>query len=367
MPASNVSQPYFGRAWSLSIATQKSGTFTVRSLVADGESPLRMTFAVDTYALMVYWTAQIMIYGLSADTSGAITAGAPNYGDMLTLNQPLAMGDTVNLSAGYESAASGSFDSQANLIYTGRIIQAVVTRENVVDYKLILRCAVGLMEDMFNLVSLPIPANTSALEAIQQVCSQPQANLPKVDIDAVAQQKLSQAKLPRGSAIHGKPYEVIQKLVKQCGLFSWISPNGLNIRSFDPSLPLPQPSCIYAPPNLPGTSQAGATNAPIKSTLLGVPEQTQNGIVFRVLLDSSVKVGDAVQLAPGTFLSPYAMTVPGLPVVPSRNGTYIVNGVRHVGDSRGRGDDWYTQVTGVTPNFFPSFLLGTQPQSQKHG
>lgn len=361
MPSQNQAQPYFGRAWSLSIATQHSGTFTVRSLVGKGEEPLRMTFAVDTYALMVYWTAQITIYGLTATTSAAI---AQDAGDLLTLNQPLEMGDTVVLSAGYQSSTSGSFDSQGNKIYTGRILQAAITRENVVDFRLILRCVVGLMEDMFNQVSLALPAGTSALEAIQRICSQPQANVP-VDIDPVAQQKLSQAKLPRGSAVYGKPYEAIQKIVKQNSLFAWIAPNGLNIRSFDPSVPLQKPSCVYAPPNLPGTYRSGTTNAPVKSTLLGVPEQTQNGIVFRVLLDPSVKVGDVVQLVPGAFITPYPMTRPDLRPVPSANGTYVVNGVRHVGDSRGHGDDWYTQITGVTPNFFPAFLLGTQPTSDR--
>jgi hypothetical protein len=95
----------------------------------------------------------------------------------------------------------------------------------------------------------------------------------------------------------------------------------------------------------------------VKPTIIGVPEQTQNGVTFKVLMDSDVRIGKVVQLAPGTIINPYEFTpMSNYPPVPSRNGLYIVAGIRYVGDSRGRGDDWYTEVTGVLWDFFPSFI-----------
>jgi len=47
-----------------------------------------------------------------------------------------------------------------------------------------------------------------------------------------------------------------------------------------------------------------------------------------------------------TIVNPYQFSpFQEYPSLPSRNALYVVAGVRHVGDSRGTGDDWYTEIT----------------------
>jgi hypothetical protein len=35
---------------------------------------------------------------------------------------------------------------------------------------------------------------------------------------------------------------------------------------------------------------------------------------------------------------------------------YIIGSLRHVGDSRGKGDDWYTEILGLSLDYFSNFL-----------
>ena len=119
------------------------------------------------------------------------------------------------------------------------------------------------------------------------------------------------------------------------------------------------PDYAYGPPNLSSYTSGGTTTGVIKPTLIGYPEGTQDGVMFRVLLDSAVKIWDVVQIAPGdsthrgtainSFQFQYGSTYQPQP---NAQGVYIVAGIKHVGDTRGNGDDWYTEITAMTPKFF---------------
>jgi hypothetical protein len=127
---------------------------------------------------------------------------------------------------------------------------------------------------------------------------------------------------------------------------------------FDPNAPIATPDFAYGPPNLAGDyTTGGTTTGSVKHTLIDTPEQTQDGIRFKVLMDSGLSIGNIVQIAPGSLPVPFAFTYGSQrPAVPNQPGIYVVQGLRHYGDSRGRAADWYTEVTGVTMNFFASFL-----------
>lgn len=359
--SSIASSPYFNRAWSIAVDTADGNHYVVRSLVGKGEEPLHVRFKIDTYALLAYWTAEVEIYNMSSQTASQLQSN-PNLGGFWKFNQPLVAGDSVAISGGYQSSTSGvSFDSNANKLYEGQVLQSVWTRENVVDFKLILRCVTGLLQDALNFTSFTLAKGATAFDAVNQICDQSQ--IQKENIDSASQTALSQSKFSRGQTVHGRPYEIIRQVVKQNNLWSWVSPNGLNIRSFDPRNPPESPDYAYGPPSLPSNYTTGGTQQGlVKKTLIGTPQQTQDGVTFRVLLDNNVKIGDAVQLAPGTVINPFPVQIGALPPVPSRNGLYVVAGVRHVGDSRGRGGDWFTEITALTMDFFANFL-----QSQSIG
>jgi len=351
---------YFGRAWRIELDTADGSQYVVSS--DQFSEALRATFTVEMYALQAYGRATVTLYNLDNSIAGQVAAGAPNVGNLWKFNQAVTAGNTVKISAGYKQSADGAFDPGPSLIYTGTVFQPIWTRENVVDYKLILRCVTALFSDMFNFASFPVAGGSTAFDILTQLCSPAKANIPIENIDAQAQQKLSQATLPRAQGIHGRPGDIIRQTLKQQHLLWWISPNGLNIRSFSFANAAP-PDFSYGPPNLPGSNANQSANArTIRTTLIGVPEQTQQGVLFRVLLDSDVKIGSIVKLAPGTIINAYQFQYgSGLPAVPNQTGTYVVVGVRHFGDTRGGGDDWYTEVNALTMDFFANWLGALTP------
>jgi hypothetical protein len=370
MPTAPPPLGAFGRSWQIQIATQDGGTFTISSRVADGETPLRVTFDIDTYALLAYWTAEITIYNLGNTTAKAILgdSGMPNTATLWKFNQPIIAGDTVSVSAGYQFAQAGPFNPASNNLFVGRVFQPIWTRENVVDWKLTLRCVNQLIADAFNDVNLTIPEGRTAQQAINAVCGA--ANIT-VDQTQDTADKLAQVSDPRAQTFFGKPTEVLSGLLTPNGVSAWLSqdavdaPPNLHIRMFDPNNPPPTPDYAYGPPNIPGQyAPAGTTTGNVKQTLIGTPEQTQDGVQFKVLMDSGIHVGDMVQLAPGALIVPFRFQYNSTyPAVTSQSGQYVVQGVRHYGDSRGRAEDWYTEVTGVTMDFFQSFLQATTPSA----
>src|SRR6185312_16819013 len=132
MSAAPQPLPYFGRSWQLTVNTQTGKTYTISNATAES---LRVEFSVDTYALMVYWTANISIYNMSKEDGSSIQ-GIQNLNDFWKFNQPLKAGDNVTLCAGYQNNGIAAFSPDANIIFQGRVLQPVWTRENVVDLKL---------------------------------------------------------------------------------------------------------------------------------------------------------------------------------------------------------------------------------------
>src|SRR5579872_834100 len=355
-PSPAQAVPFFGRAWSIGIDTADGSHYVVRSSVGKGEDPLRVRFSVNTFMLLAYWTADVTIYNMRSDVAQSIISqGSIDLQNFWKYNQNVQLGDSLTLSAGYSGDSGTTFDADANLLFSGQVIQPVWTRERVVDFCLTLRCVTGLLQDAFNYASFPLSKGATAYDTVTKLCNQ--CSISQENIDPASKAALTQSKAPRGQVVFGRPYETIRQIAKQNNLSAWISPNGLNIRSFDPKKPPPDPDYAYGPANLSGAyTTSGTQQGIVKNTLLGTPEQTQNGVIFRVELDSSVKIGDTVQLAPGTLISPFPVQIAALPAVPSRNGIYVVAGVKHSGDSRGRGDDWVTEITGVTMDFFADFL-----------
>jgi hypothetical protein len=92
--------------------------------------------------------------------------------------------------------------------------------------------------------------------------------------------------------------------------------------------------------------------------LIGIPEQTQNGVNMTVLLNPSIKIGQAIQLADPRGVNQYrfgvglASSVSNLNAQQankiSSNGLYYVMAATHVGDSRG--NDWYTALNCLSIN-----------------
>jgi hypothetical protein len=202
-----------------------------------------------------------------------------------------------------------------------------------------------------------------------------------MDAAANAQERLQKLQYMRGFRELAKPGDIVRRIMNDSSLFAWVTPpapnskgqkSTLHVRSFD--VAPTKPDIAYQPPNLPPSPFTLTSN--VKPTLLGVPDQmstsggpsigvTQNGVIFRVLLDPEVRIGMVVQLVAGTVINKYQFNpFGGYPALPSRNALYMVAGVRHVGDSRGTGDDWYTEITGVLWQFFDAYMKMLTPSSK---
>jgi hypothetical protein len=386
--------PYFGRAWQVQIVTQAGATVTISS--SQFTEALRVIFKVEYRVLLAYPIGELTIYNISPGTLGAPpdNSGPPDQNTAvgLPLNTPtgvlgppqpqetptsqsgqlwqywqeVARGDQVTVCAGYQMGASGPWTPLSNIIFSGHVLQPLWSRENIVDWKLTLRCVLGLVEDSLNIVNFALPGGKNFYDVLAKTLEE--SGIKPAGPDAIDQETLEQLVMPRGQVFQNRPFDVIRGIAADNNLQAWIGPGGINVRSlgFDPTV---KPAYAYGPPNLPGSY---APNAPdstvIKHTLIGVPEQTQDGLIMRVLLDAQPLIGDTIQLAPETALNQFAVQIGQLPatsLAPTTGpgaGIYIVSGIRHYGDTRGKNDEWYTELTVVTANFFPDFLNPTAPQ-----
>ena len=88
--------------------------------------------------------------------------------------------------------------------------------------------------------------------------------------------------------------------------------------------------------------------------LIGVPEQTQDGVSFTTLLNPSIKIGQAIRLQATVNQYRYGVSLDDAKNNPriamqnklNPNGLYYVMRADHSGDTRG--NDWYTHVTALS-------------------
>jgi hypothetical protein len=108
---------------------------------------------------------------------------------------------------------------------------------------------------------------------------------------------------------------------------------------------------------IPYTSYIANTSIPIISVstgLIGVPEQTPQGINIRTLLNPKLKIGQLVQLTAGVNTFRRGLDLPSqvknigttLQAQTSADGLYYVMVAQHAGDTRG--NEWYTDVTALS-------------------
>lgn len=306
---------YFGRAWKLTVTPQATGEeWTVSNSSWDTEA-LKATFDVEQPANSSYWYADIVIYNFTAAAA-----------------QVIQKGDPVTLTAGYQSPGSG-------VIFQGKVFQPLWERANDTDYTLTLHCLVGLFEDETGYVTVPIAAGLSQAKAVEQVAEA--AGLAVESLDPVLSTRL----YPRGKSIAERARIFFDQVAIDNQLHCWIGWKGVNIRSLASTSTVPDQ--VYAPP-LTSTSQTQTARGITKYTLIGTPQQTEMGVAFRVLLDSDLQLGALVKIENAL--------VKRLPQVPMqyqvpflKDGLYVVAGLRHTGDTRGR--DWYSEVNAVVPNW----------------
>jgi hypothetical protein len=155
-------------------------------------------------------------------------------------------------------------------------------------------------------------------------------------------------RLPRGTTITGSPTKFFAQVAADNNLQMWMSAKGLNIRGLKTQGAGATPDFVYGPPFPPQITIHPDDASLYTPTMIGTPEQTQQGASFRILLDSRPTLCSLIKLE--------LSGMKALPIFPGQgpywfadDRTYIVAGLRHRGDTRG--NEWYTDVMGYTQDW----------------
>lgn len=231
----------------------------------------------------------------------------------------------VTLKAGYQSGAAG-------LIFEGEVLQVRSGRENVSDTYCHVLATSGGNGRNYATVNKALAAGHTHRDRIGVALDamKPFGIVPGF-ID-----ELGKRKFPRNFVAHGMAHDLLREVCEAAGATWHIQGNRLNI--------------LKAGTTLPG----GMIVINAKTGMVGLPEQTIEGVIVRCLLNPNLYPGGKVQLNNASIqqaaLSPSTgaqgtntLFGEGGILALSADGTYKIWRVEHEGDTRGQA--YYTTIT----------------------
>lgn len=287
-------------------------------LVVNGEnkaldvSSLRCTFRIEKMGYQAINFSEVSIYNLTGKTEQGIIQG----------------GMRVIVNAGYEGGPYGK-------IFDGDIFQPIRDRENNLDYKLTLHCMDG--DSILNnkIVKLTVNAGINQRQMIDQIATQ--AYTPKQVVHITPD--LSDKTLPRGKVFFGEPKKYFRQISQDNNAQFYVNDGQIHISKIT-DVP-PGEALVISPEN----------------GLIGTPQMVDHGITFRCLLNPIIKVNNPPMLVKidNSFIRQQKIQYGQLPTILDQDGIYKVAKLIFIGDTRG--NDWYTEVTGISsPGKIPVML-----------
>jgi hypothetical protein len=288
----------YGRDWTLLVV---SGTVENGQSEAIDLSQLRIKFVVKRSNIMTPNIADIRVYNLNPDTA-------------LRIKKEFK---AVIFEAGYVG--------NRGVIFKGNIKQVIIGRESATDTFVDIIAGDGDRAFNFAIMKSSIAAGvdlkTQVKEAIKSM------NLKGVTEGFL--DSLPDNKLPRGKVFYGNASDILRTLA-QTGNSEWsIQDEKVNLVKRDSFLP----------------------GAPVKlnvdSGMIGTPQQTNEGVNVKCLLNPNIKVGGRIEINNSSIARlkidlSVAGTSSNLPALLSNDGNYFVLVAEHSGDTRGV--DWYTSM-----------------------
>lgn len=281
----------YGRRWSLTASTLSK---------ALDLSQLRIRFKIKQWDLQTPNNAVIRLTNAAPDTIKALQ-------DEFT---------RVTLQVGYGGGQLGT-------IFDGNIIQVFDGRESQVDTMATIVAGDGDEAVNFSVTNQTLAAGSTLTEQFQAVI----ANFNGYGVKQGYIGALPANPLPRGKAAVGMTKDVMRRLAQQAGA-NWSIQNGrVNV----------MPITGYLP------GEAVVLNS--DTGMIGFPQQTQDGITVRCLINPKITVGGRVQIANQDIIkaqvSPAYTALNFLPRV-ADDGFYRVIVQDLIGDTRG--NDWYADL-----------------------
>lgn len=281
-------------------------------------SNLRIKFSVKQTDSQNPNTADIRVYNVEDSTALSM---------LINLNPPAGIGLTtpgrVILQAGYQS--------NYGVIFQGNIKQIILGRESATDTFVDIVAGDGHLAYNYAIVNTTVAAGSNPMN---QVNAAAQAmNAYGTGLGYIT--PLGAQSLPRAKVMYGNARNYL-KNVAQSTNTNWSIQNE-NIQ-FVPKQGL-----------LPGTAVVLTS----KTGLIGTPQQTNEGVNMKCLLNPMIKVGGAVNIAEATVqdfkINQTNINSPANVAAPlTQDGNYYVLTIEQTGDTRGV--EWYTSILGITQN-----------------
>lgn len=335
-------QSLWGQAWELTTtyATKGGGSSTVIvSSNAWEPEALRVTFDVlQAFNSSPLWYADISVYNLDDQTAQNIAVNAT----------------WATLKAGFQFGPQLS-----SIIWDGPVFQTLYTRENVVDQKLTLHC-VALPGALGDIVSFSMGQFSSQQQLVARMIQE--TNLPPISPasgtqGSVAAARMTATQYPRGNTVFGRVSRFLTQLADSNQVQQWNDGKQAYISEADSGSR--SPTYVYSPAFPPGSTGNDGGLTGVNESIIGTPQQIQQGVVFTVLLDPRLKV----QLPPLlvqlvrtniTQLERTPTVNSDLPTALASNLLFFAGQVRHTGDTRG--NEWQTEVTGWSTAYAQTLL-----------
>lgn len=282
-------------------------------------SELRIKFAVKRSNTMTPNTADIRVYNLEIETAKRIRKEFSR----------------VILQAGYE----GNF----GVIFQGNIKQVILGRENSTDTFIDIIAGDGDRAYNFAVVNATLAAGATQLEQVNAAIN---AMVPKGVTKGYVQLG-STEKLPRGKVMYGNSINYLRNVAQSTDQ-DW-SIQDEKVQFVGLTTYLPGERVIL-------TSKTG---------LIGTPQQTNEGVNMKCLLNPLLRVAGRVEIDNDSVQDlKINLDIPNsaanIPAPKTADGVYYILVVEHLGDTRGL--EWYSNLitlnVDVTTNPINSVQIG---------
>lgn len=264
-------------------------------------SNFRIVFNVKKSDSQTPNSAQIRIYNLTQDTANKIRSEYQN----------------VILQAGYES--------NYGVIFSGNIKQLLFGRENGTDSFVDLSCGDGDKAYNYAIVNTTLSAGSNVNQHIEACLgSMSSSNISKGYLP-----DLSTSSLPRGKVLFGMSRDYLRKASESTET-SWSIQDG-KLQFVKLTEVLPNQAVVL-------TSKTG---------LIGTPEQTNDGIKVKCLLNPLLKIASQINLNEDSIANAKLQKTDkdaqvNAPSPINKDGFYRILVIEHNGDTRGQ--DWYSDL-----------------------
>lgn len=276
-------------------------------------SEMQFVFQTQAFTISTPHNIQLRIYNLAPNTAKKITEE----------------GADIQLSAGYE----GNFGP----IFQGQIVQSRIGRENATDTYLDITGIDGDLGYNFNVISVAVSSGTDVISRIGTISKAAGIKLGTIKAPNDG------AKLHRGRTYFGLARDHLNGLCGTIGA-DWNIHNGeLEVVS----------QSAYKDGDIPTLTSA--------TGMIGVPEQTNEGIAIRVLMNPNIEQNMAVRIDNASIqqfqlpLDINQSAIMGMIPPVSNDGLYKVLYVAHNGDTRG--PNWYTDIMCYSKLVNPSQIM----------